>query len=238
MRGYSLFDNEDPPRSGILTPRGDRPKPDAEALRNGSDVERLRSCFNYRGEFNLQAPYLIVTVLRGGMWRRFADDHTWEEYRYERLDDFVKAKPPGGLGRSNGTVELRAIIAPYAKKDVTEDEEVRALALEALRLIDEEQRRGRTRSEAGALGGRGKKATHDMPSFHHESPTGVLRRLKRDRPDLAALVVAGEMSADAAAKEAGFRKHRVQVQVTPAGFLKAARKHLSEAERHELKEAL
>ena len=34
----------------------------------------------------------------------------------------------------------------------------------------------------------------------------MLKRLKRDRPDLAERVVAGEMSAHAAAIEAGFRK--------------------------------
>lgn len=38
------------------------------------------------------------------------------------------------------------------------------------------------------------------------SPTYVLRRLKRDYPDLAEKVVAGELSANAAAIKAGFRK--------------------------------
>jgi hypothetical protein len=36
--------------------------------------------------------------------------------------------------------------------------------------------------------------------------TYTLRRLKRDRPDLAAKVTAGEISANAAALEAGIRK--------------------------------
>jgi hypothetical protein len=36
----------------------------------------------------------------------------------------------------------------------------------------------------------------------------ILARLNRDRPDLAAKVIAGEMSANAAAIEAGFRKRR------------------------------
>jgi hypothetical protein len=38
------------------------------------------------------------------------------------------------------------------------------------------------------------------------APTYLLRRLKRDRPDLAAQVVAGTLSAHAAAVQAGFRK--------------------------------
>ena len=36
--------------------------------------------------------------------------------------------------------------------------------------------------------------------------TYILRRLKRDRPDLLKRVVSGELSANAAAVEAGFRK--------------------------------
>jgi hypothetical protein len=62
--------------------------------------------------------------------------------------------------------------------------------------------------EAGTLGGRGKKAIDNVNSF---SGAGNLRsytvaRLKRDRPDLAERVIAGELSANAAAVEAGFRK--------------------------------
>jgi hypothetical protein len=39
----------------------------------------------------------------------------------------------------------------------------------------------------------------------------ALSRLKRDRPDLAEKVVAGEMSANAAAIEAGFRKKKIEI---------------------------
>lgn len=41
---------------------------------------------------------------------------------------------------------------------------------------------------------------------HNDTAHGVLRRLKRDHPELAEQVVAGELSANAAAIEAGFRK--------------------------------
>jgi hypothetical protein len=37
-------------------------------------------------------------------------------------------------------------------------------------------------------------------------PLYTLKRLKRDRPDLFHLVIGGEISANAAAKEAGWRK--------------------------------
>ncbi len=52
-----------------------------------------------------------------------------------------------------------------------------------------------------------------------KAPTGnaiaaTLRRLRKDRPDLLAKVIAGEMSANAAAIEAGFRSKTITVRVT------------------------
>ena len=58
----------------------------------------------------------------------------------------------------------------------------------------------------GEIGGghsRGDIVTSDRRG---NSPTYLLKRLKRDRPDLADKVVRGELSAHAAAVEAGFRK--------------------------------
>lgn len=47
------------------------------------------------------------------------------------------------------------------------------------------------------------------------NPTYALKRLKRDRPDLAARVVAGELTPNAAAIEAGFRKRAFSVPDDP-----------------------
>ncbi len=49
------------------------------------------------------------------------------------------------------------------------------------------------------------------PSSYGTDPTYILRRLKRDHPELAEKVVSGEMSANAAAIEAGFRKKTITV---------------------------
>jgi hypothetical protein len=58
--------------------------------------------------------------------------------------------------------------------------------------------------------------------------TYAIKRLKRDRPDLADKVVRGEVSAHAAAIEAGFRRRLVQVEPTVEGFDRALAKHLPE----------
>jgi hypothetical protein len=62
----------------------------------------------------------------------------------------------------------------------------------------------RTHKDAGKRGGRGKKATGNTHSFNHGSAAAIVARLKRDRPDLAAQLAAGEFkSARAAARAAG-----------------------------------
>lgn len=59
----------------------------------------------------------------------------------------------------------------------------------------------------------------------YERPAGTsaqqaLRRLRKDRPDLHARVVSGQLSANAAMIEAGFRKRPIQVQRTADGAIR------------------
>ncbi len=53
-----------------------------------------------------------------------------------------------------------------------------------------------------------------IPSPEHRGTTReyTIRRLKRDRPDLAARVIGGELSANAAAIEAGFRRRETLLE--------------------------
>lgn len=53
-----------------------------------------------------------------------------------------------------------------------------------------------------------------------------ISRLKRDRPDLAEKVVNGDMTANEAAIEAGFRKRMVSMPAEPDQFIEAAQKLL------------
>jgi hypothetical protein len=61
-----------------------------------------------------------------------------------------------------------------------------------------------THAEAGAKGGRGKKAHANGKSFGSNSTSYLVRRLKRDHPRIAEALAHGEFqSARAAAKAAG-----------------------------------
>ena len=72
-----------------------------------------------------------------------------------------------------------------------------------------------------------------ITSSRGTDPTYIVRRLKRDRPDIADRVIAGELSANAAAIEAGFRKK-------PAPFAQILKllPKLTADERAQLRDAL
>lgn len=96
------------------------------------------------------------------------------------------------------------------------------------------------RAEIGALGEPGgdhgnqhtggKRQGDNVTTVRGNNPTYALRRLKRDRPDLADKVVRGELSAHAAALEAGFCR-----KPTPLEEWKRIWKRASPAEREEMR---
>jgi hypothetical protein len=89
------------------------------------------------------------------------------------------------------------------QKETAEDIYARTVAVAVTELP-----KAMTPEEAGAKGGRGNKATANSRRFSsgNKDTVTTLARLKRDHPELAKRVVAGELSPNAAAIEAGFRK--------------------------------
>lgn len=78
-----------------------------------------------------------------------------------------------------------------------------------------------------------------IPRAHGTSATYIVRRLKRDRPDLAQRVIEGELSARAAGIEAGFVHRTQSVRVDdPDSAARALRKHMSADALARLKELL
>jgi len=66
----------------------------------------------------------------------------------------------------------------------------------------------------------------------------TIRRLKRDRPDLAEKVIANELSANAAAIEAGFRIKSITIPLDPERAARSIRQHFTEQQIRELIELL
>jgi hypothetical protein len=77
------------------------------------------------------------------------------------------------------------------------------------------------RAEVAPASKRGRPKAEDAGNVSNRNIKGgtgstyTLRRLKRDRPDLAAKVIAGKMSANAAAVAAGFRVPSITVPLEP-----------------------
>jgi hypothetical protein len=72
-----------------------------------------------------------------------------------------------------------------------------------------------------------------------DTSAGIIRRLNRDSPELAEQVAAGEVSANAAAVKAGYRRRKVSVAVDdPASAARTLRKHMTPGDLSVLRDLL
>jgi hypothetical protein len=167
----------------------------------------------------------LAAIVEDGTWRKVPSGPDRPE-PFASFRRFVEANPPFGLGYS--IKQLRALLQlQHPGEGATEiRERMEAMRDEVARLIVEDVQPSLPAVHAGP--GRGHKTSSDTTGF--ESPIGrgveyVVARLKRDRPDLAERVVSGELTANAAARQAGIRKPRV-VLTSPESIAAALRKHL------------
>ena len=144
-------------------------------------------------------PGIIAKILRDGLWkhRTTKDGRAFTSFR-----EFCEYKLWWGLE------------CPYDRMRAYCDhnEEARRLLAEDLEPVAAHGGKREARQDGNT----------NLPKGEGTTATYTLRRLKRDRPDLATRVVAGELSAHAAAIEAGFR--RPAITVTAADPETAAQK--------------
>jgi hypothetical protein len=155
-------------------------------------------------------PLMLARVIQERLWADRRDQHG-EPFR--SFEAFVTALLPEGLESS-----IDDLIAFCRKHE------------DVQRLIKGEVDPSATPSEAGAKGGRGRKADSNATGFVGRGSTYALKRLKRDRPDLFQRVVAGELSAHAAAIEAGFRRRTFSVPDDVPAAAHAIRRHFGETD--------
>ncbi|MFJ5785370.1 hypothetical protein [Streptomyces hydrogenans] len=145
-------------------------------------------------------------------WRAFVTPRG-ELVEHERFVDFVTTPPTAGLG---ATVELLRTIV--AADEVTLD------------LLDQALQRPAHIHQDDL---------DDVDNIHVR-PSGTskeagLRRLRKDRPDLHADVLAGRLSTHSAMVKAGFRKRKISVPVSSAeDAAKAIRRNLDPEQVKEL----
>ena len=164
------------------------------------------------GDVNLDTmPKLILRIIDEGMWRQRAiPQQRWElSRRFDSFEEFVTGKPLDGLGT---TVRM---LLDLCRRDI-----------HAQVAIDRatEHERGGDHTNGNNI--------PIAPRPEGTSQAKALRRLRQKRPDLLERVVAGELSAHAAAIEAGFRHRTITVRADdPQHAARILRRHYMDPEQ-------
>lgn len=163
-------------------------------------IDALGTSLSYGGQALSAVPELLRRVLEEEAWREFVTK-LGEHVTHERFPDFVTAPPLAGLG---ATVDLlRRVVA---NDPITLD------------LLDQA-----IQNPIGANQHRNNVPTQPAGN----SAAKALRRLRKDRPDLHAQVLAGELSAHRAMVTAGFRRPTFTVPAdSPERIAQTLRRHL------------
>lgn len=187
-------------------------------LRENDEVVRCLQSAMDEGEHGLSVvPGLIKRVIREDCWReRQVDVLQGREVAFRSFAEFLAERPPEGLGATLAQVKRLCADDP-----------------EAMDLIDQ-----------ASQNPVGTNQHVDIINTHHdERPDGTsaqaaLRRLRKDRPDLHAQVLARDLSPHAAMVQAGFRPRTISVPLDPEKMARAIRRRLSDDELEVLLEAL
>jgi hypothetical protein len=180
----------------------------APLLANDEVVTMLRSSLGSTEHGLGTVPNAVKVVIRDDMWRERTLAATGQYVSFDSFAAFVTTPPLEGLGATLD--QLRGICRGDR---------------EALDAIDRA-----TQNAHGVHVG-------DVDNVNvrpgGNASAAALRRLRKDRPDLHAEVLAGEKSPHAAMVEAGFRTPTLSVPLTAEGVLRAAQR-LSERDLAEL----
>jgi hypothetical protein len=161
-------------------------------------------------------PENVYLLLRTVLDREYPDGDDLED-QSKRFRKFLQEPHPKGLGISPD--QLLAVLHrfrhPHEDKDAETREWMGKLRERLARLLP-----GRA--------GRPHARTDSVLRYQSDTAERIMRRLNRDRPDLARAVAEERLSANAAAIEAGFRRRKVSVPVdSPEAVTRTLRRHMS-----------
>ena len=174
--------------------------------RNGHLVDGLRTMLSRTEGLDLVA-VALRTVIETDAWRERVEERTGDTFGFVTFPEFVTARPLDGLGMT--VPEIEAILKVYEEHDT----------LRLLREACKGNHGGDRRSEQAPI----KRINGALdPKRGPNRRDATLARLHRDSPGLYDRVVAGELSANRAAIQAGFRKPTASIPVdTPEAAVTA-----------------
>jgi hypothetical protein len=165
---------------------------------------------------------LLVTATGEHIWERFDPPRSFIE--------FVETATPDGLGLDAATLE-RLISFQHHHEDKNPD---LAKDLAGMRRFVRDELAPKMPTHGGDH-----RQGNTVTLLRGNSETYIVRRLKRDRPDLAKLVLDGKVSARAAGISAGFVKRTATVPIDDPDRLAATlRRRLDPAALARLRELL
>lgn len=180
--------------------------PADQLLINDMTVSDLRLAMR-EGAFGLSnAPDLVKRIIREGAWRERTLKQNGKHVTFARFTEFVAAPPLDGLGTDLATIKR------LCRDDV-----------EAVDLIDQATK-GK-QGERTDLVANVHDVIEDRPSGNSRQRT--VRRLREQFPDLHKQVLAGDLSANEAAIQAGFRKRTITVPLDPNAAAATLRRHFT-----------
>jgi len=178
----------------------------------GRDVAAMQSAVE---QCNLNhVPETIRKVLESGAWREFWM-HTL--YRFGSFAEFITtSKRDGGCGWRPDYV--------MALLEKSGDRETLKMFKQALREQQAQKVNAEDRANQRPVGRPKEIIDNKKDDVKDLAPTGnsesyAHRKLRKDRPDIHARVLAGELSPHAGMIEAGFRKKRERKKLTPLDHL-------------------
>jgi hypothetical protein len=179
---------------------------EVRSARRTPELEQVSSAFaalHRDGGSPRGALDLLYVIVHNESWRRV---ETQGGGHHDTFTEFVETGQPFGLGVK--TEELRKLVAlRHPGEDVVEiADRMSWLRGRVDSLLDEAIRPA---AEHGAVG-RGRVRVRGTHS-NSDTRERAVRRLKRDAPELAAKVAEGAVTANAAAKEMGWRRPRIVV---------------------------
>lgn len=170
-------------------------------------------------------------------WAVAVREDIWSEYRDRESASEHLAVNVSGFLRHEG---WKALVDRKGRPFASWEAFCRAprpfgLGLPPEELAVEVERRAKLRAGPGRpKKGEGNAANSGVPLHHGTDVRSTLARLERDAPELAAEVIAGAKSANAAAIEAGFRTRTITVPIDPARAARALVKHFDSGQLREL----
>lgn len=178
-------------------------------------ITTLAKLVNSAG-WDLQSlPGLVKRVITEEMWPERVVRITHETARFKSFAEFVTTPPPAGLGTNVETLERLcrddAEALTLLRQVTTRPKHIHASDSYIVTITDSD--RGNARAY-------------------------TLDRLSRERPDLYQQVVDKELTANAAAIEAGWRKRKIQLEPEPQSVISFILRHFTAEERATIVRAL